>query len=60
MYAFDWSSVIERPDRRADYGEDRMQALGKINGRDHVLVYTLRKDRIRVISLRKANKREMR
>jgi uncharacterized DUF497 family protein len=36
-----------------------MQALGKIDGRYHVLVYAWRNDRIRVISLRKANRREI-
>ena len=59
VLGFDWSSAIEAEDRRYDYGETRMQALGKIAGRYHVLVYALRNDRIRVISLRKANRREI-
>jgi len=55
---FDWATAIEAEDTRYDYGETRMQALGKIDGRYHVLVYSVRADRIRVISLRKANRRE--
>lgn len=56
---FDWRTAIEVEDTRYDYGETRMQALGKIEGRYHVLVYTLRGARIRVISLRKANRKEI-
>ena len=56
---FDWRTAIEAEATRYDYGETRMQALGKIDGRYHVLVYAWRGDRIRVISLRKANRREL-
>ncbi|WP_299878175.1 BrnT family toxin [uncultured Sulfitobacter sp.] len=55
---FDWAGAIEAEDTRYDYGETRMQALGKIGDRYHVLVYAIRADTIRIISLRKANKRE--
>lgn len=55
---FDWRNAIEAEDTRYDYGETRMQALGTIDGRYHVLVYAWRGERIRVISLRKANRRE--
>ena len=47
-------------DRRHAYGEDRFQALGAIDGPLHMLVFTLRGDVIRAISLRKANPREVR
>lgn len=56
---FDWQSAIEAEDTRYDDGETRMQALGTIDGRYHVLVYAWRGDCIRVISLRKANRREI-
>lgn len=58
VQGFDWASAIEAEDTRYDYGETRVQALGKIGDRYHVLVYVQRKDVIRVISLRRANKRE--
>ena len=57
---FDWTTAIEAEDARYDYGEVRMQALGRIGDRPHVLVYVRRGDTIRVISLRKANRRKMR
>jgi uncharacterized protein len=56
---FDWESAIITRDVRKDYGEDRFLALGLIDGRLHSLVFTPRSKRIRVISLRKANKREI-
>ena len=57
---FDWFTAIEAEDTRYDYGEVRMQALGRIGDRPHVLVYARRGGTIRVISLRRANRREMR
>ncbi len=55
---FDWSSAIETIDDRFNYIEDRWIALGLIDSRLHVLIYTMRGENIRLISLRKANKRE--
>jgi uncharacterized protein len=46
-------------DRRWDYGEDRYQLLGAADQRIFHVVYTLRGTRIRIISARKANKREV-
>jgi uncharacterized DUF497 family protein len=48
------------PDNRRDYGETRFRACGWIGGRLHMLVFTLRGDVVRAISLRKANEREKR
>ena len=55
---FDWSSAIETIDDRDDYNEERWIALGLIDKRLHVLIYALRGNNIRLISLRKANSRE--
>lgn len=57
---FDWSTAVIRPDPRGGYGESRFVATGLLDGRVHVLVYTPRDDRVRVIGLRKANQREVR
>jgi hypothetical protein len=46
-------------DDRFDYGEAREVALGLINDRLFVCVYVDRETERRVISLRKANKREV-
>ncbi len=55
---FDWSSAIETIDDRSNYIEDRWIALGFIGSRLYVLIYTMRGENIRLINLRKANKRE--
>ncbi|PCJ44864.1 MAG: hypothetical protein COA81_00875 [Alphaproteobacteria bacterium] len=46
-------------DNRTDYGETRKIAYGTINGRECVCVFTEREKARRVISLRKANRREV-
>jgi uncharacterized DUF497 family protein len=55
----DLDTAIIDPDCRYAYGEDRFQALGLIDGRLHMLVYTMRGEVMRVISLRRANPREI-
>lgn len=50
--------VIEK-DQRWDYGEDRFKATGVIEGRIFVVIYTKRVSAIRVISARRANRREV-
>ena len=58
-------SVFEDPmlfiehDHRWEYGEERFQALGKIDGRVFVVIFTQRLRAIRIISARKANSREV-
>lgn len=56
---FEWDSVQETEDTRNDYGERRWVALGRMRGRLHVLIYTRRRERVRVISLRIASKKEV-
>ena len=55
---FDWATAVEVRDTRFDYGEERWIALGMIGSRLHVLIYTIRRGAIRLISLRRANLRE--
>jgi uncharacterized protein len=56
---FDWSGALVVEDDRKDYGEARFQALGYIEERLHMLVFTPRAGGLHVISLRKANQREV-
>jgi uncharacterized DUF497 family protein len=56
---FDWSSALVNEDTRKDYGERRYQALGFIGERLLVVVFTPRAGKVHVISLRKANSREV-
>ena len=52
------NEMLERIDDREDYGEDRIIALGHVNGVVIRVVYTLRQSRIRIISAMKASKYE--
>ena len=56
---FDWKTAQVFEDLRFDYAERRFLALGLIDDRLHVLTFTPRDNAVRVISLRKANKREV-
>ncbi len=57
---FEWDRAWVVEDLRRDYGERRFRALGMIEGRLHALVFTPREAVVHVISLRKANHREIR
>jgi uncharacterized DUF497 family protein len=50
---------IER-DQRWDYGEERFRALGLLDEKVFVVIYTKRPAVIRIISARRANRREVR
>ena len=56
---FEWSSAVYEVDNRKNYGETRWQATGFIGSRLYRLVYKDIPNGIRVISFRKANKREV-
>ncbi len=56
---FEWEAAVVREDTREQYAEPRFEAKGYIGDRLHVLVFCIRGDVVRVISLRKANSREV-
>lgn len=56
----DFETALFSIDTRRDYGETRFRALGLVEGRLHALVFVETANGIRVISFRKANKREIR
>ena len=49
---------VIRADKRFEYGEDRFQMLGKVDGRVFQVAFTMRGAVVRIISARKANSRE--
>jgi len=55
---FDWLSAHLEEDTRRDYGEQRFQATGFIGVCLYVVIFANRSGKVRVISLRRANKRE--
>ena len=56
----DAETAVSVEDVRKDYGERRLRVLGFIDGLLHAAVVTPRGEKIRVISLRRANRREER
>jgi uncharacterized protein len=58
--SFDWDTALEREDDRFDYGEARFVAIGQIEFRLYVIVFTQGSDddAVRIISLRLAEKHE--
>ena len=56
---FDWASVSVAVDGRNAYPEQRLVAIGYLNERLHVLCFSPIAGGIRVISLRRTNKREV-
>jgi uncharacterized DUF497 family protein len=57
--AFEFETATYREDTRRDYGEKRIRSIGYLARRLHVLVFVETLEGIRVISFRKANKREV-
>ncbi len=56
----EWDSLLEKPDNRVDYGEVRIIGFAPIHDRLFCVVFTDRDGERRIISLRKANTREVR
>ncbi|MBF0481963.1 MAG: BrnT family toxin [Desulfovibrionaceae bacterium] len=50
--------MIVFEDHRREYGEQRYIGMGTLCGRIVVTVFTVRGDTVRIISMRKANRRE--
>lgn len=56
----DWVEVVAKVDTRQDYGEVREIGYAVVAGRLYCVVFTRRAGTMHVISLRKANSREVR
>ncbi len=56
---FQFETALFSPDQRRDYDEARIRALGWLGKRLHALVFVETRRGIRVVSFRKANKREV-
>jgi len=55
----EWANKMAWIDDRHNYNEDRMRGLVPLEGKIYAVVYVLRAESTRMISLRKANNREM-
>ena len=56
----DWAEVVAKVDTRQDYGEVREIGYAVMTDRLYCVVFTRRADKMHIISLRKANSREVR
>ena len=54
----DWDAAHTIEDQRQSYGETRYLAYAPMKGRLHVVCFCIRGDAFRIISFRKANRRE--
>ena len=57
---FDDPGLVDDDDDTMDYGEERYRAVGMVKGRMIAVFYTLRDERIRIISARAATRKEQR
>lgn len=57
--SLEWDRMIAKIDERRAYGEARMVGFAPIGNRVYCVVYTDRGEARRIISLRKANAREV-
>jgi uncharacterized DUF497 family protein len=57
--SLEWDWLISRPDGRKDYGEPREVGFAPIGPRVFCVVFVQRGENVRIISLRKANSREV-
>lgn len=57
---FDDLCAVERSDGRFDYCEPRFIIIGRVDGRILTVAYTMRGERLRIISARYAEPREKR
>ncbi len=55
----EWDTLVSMPDRRRDYGEPRMIGYALVGARLYCVVFAGRAGVRRIISLRKANDREV-
>ena len=55
---FDFEKAQIAEDDRRDYGETRLRAVGPLAGLIAVVIFTIREDALRVISLRLAGRKE--
>ncbi|HVX73435.1 MAG TPA: BrnT family toxin [Devosia sp.] len=57
---FDWSAAKYEVDERYEYGEERVRAFGRTEGRPYCVVFTPRGQKLRIISMRPMHEREAR
>ena len=57
-YDFDWEFAVKFDCSRSEDKEERLAAVGWLNGKLYTIIHTYRNGQIRIISLRRANVKE--
>jgi len=60
IFDFDWTSAQIADRSRVVDSEQRFAAIGPMRGKLYTVIYTWRKNTIRIISLRRSNRKEER
>jgi uncharacterized DUF497 family protein len=60
VYRLDWSEVVYENDVRFEYGEHRVRAFGRLEGRPYCIVLAPRDGTMRVLSARRMHEKEAR
>jgi uncharacterized DUF497 family protein len=56
----EWATALIEADTRFDYGEVRLRATALVGHQVHMVVFTIERRAVRIISYRRASKREVR
>jgi uncharacterized DUF497 family protein len=60
VFEFGWEDAVLETDDRYEYGEERIRAFGRCDGRPFCVAYTPRGSRLRIISVRPMHEKEAR
>jgi len=60
MEEFDWKTAMFKPVAERGHGEGRFVAVSEFRGFVHTVIFTLRGNRVRLISVRRAKRKERR
>lgn len=55
-----WAEAVFEDDNRYDYGERRIRAFGRVEGRGICIVFTPRAEAVRIITVRPMHEKEAR
>ncbi len=60
VHEFDWDNAVFQDDSRFEYGERRIRAFNRIDGKPYCVVFTPRDGTLRIITVRRMHDKEAR
>jgi hypothetical protein len=58
VYEFDWDNAVFQEDERFEYGERRIRAFDRVDGKPYCVVFTPRDGTLRIIMVRRMHQKE--